>query len=107
MIEHMLEDLKDSRQEKKLIGFREEGRVMVFNRASSKNDAKRVISNRVRAMGEPAEWQVFCVSYHGFRKHMLKCGALRLCRVGAFTPQLVRTKSGLWGDVGVAAALPG
>ncbi len=34
MIEHMLEDLKDSRQEKKLIGFREEGRVMVFNRAS-------------------------------------------------------------------------
>ncbi|MGE5529238.1 MAG: hypothetical protein ACM3X6_08870 [Patescibacteria group bacterium] len=33
MIEHMLEDLKDSRQEKKLIGFREEGRVMVFNRA--------------------------------------------------------------------------
>jgi len=34
MIEHMLEDLKDSRQEKKLIGFREEGRVMVFNRAN-------------------------------------------------------------------------
>ena len=34
VIEHMLEDLKDSRQEKKLIGFREEGRVMVFNRAS-------------------------------------------------------------------------
>jgi hypothetical protein len=34
MIEHMLEDLKDSRQEKKLIGFREEGRVMVFNRTS-------------------------------------------------------------------------
>ena len=34
MIEHMLEDLKDSRPEKKLIGFREEGRVMVFNRAS-------------------------------------------------------------------------
>lgn len=34
MIEHMLEDLKDSRQEKKLIGFREEGRVLVFNRAN-------------------------------------------------------------------------
>ena len=34
MIERMLEDLRDSRQEKKLIGFREEGRVMVFNRAS-------------------------------------------------------------------------
>ncbi len=34
MIEHMLEDLKDSRQEKKLIGFREEGRVLVFNRAA-------------------------------------------------------------------------
>ncbi len=32
MIEHMLEDLKDSRQEKKLIGFREDGRVLVFNR---------------------------------------------------------------------------
>jgi len=34
MIEHMLEDLKDSRQEKRLIGFREEGRVLVFNRAA-------------------------------------------------------------------------
>jgi hypothetical protein len=34
MIEHMLEDLKDSRQEKRLIGFREEGRVLVFNRAN-------------------------------------------------------------------------
>lgn len=34
MIEHMLEDLRDSRQEKQLIGFREEGRVMVFNRAN-------------------------------------------------------------------------
>jgi hypothetical protein len=34
MIEHMLEDLKDSRQEKKLIGFREEGRVLIFNRAN-------------------------------------------------------------------------
>jgi hypothetical protein len=34
MIEHMLEDLKDSHQEKKLIGFREEGRVLVFNRAN-------------------------------------------------------------------------
>ncbi len=34
MIEHMLEDLKDSHQEKRLIGFREEGRVMVFNRAN-------------------------------------------------------------------------
>lgn len=34
MIERMLEDLRDSRQEKKLIGFREEGRVLVFNRAS-------------------------------------------------------------------------
>lgn len=33
MIEHMLEDLKDSRQEKRLIGFREEGRVLIFNRA--------------------------------------------------------------------------
>lgn len=33
MIDHMLEDLKDSRQEKRLIGIREEGRVMVFNRA--------------------------------------------------------------------------
>lgn len=35
LIEHMLEDLKDSRQEKKLIGIREEGRVMIFNRADS------------------------------------------------------------------------
>jgi hypothetical protein len=34
MIEHMLEDLKDSRPEKRLIGFREEGRVLVFNRAT-------------------------------------------------------------------------
>lgn len=34
MIEHMLEDLKDSRQEKRLIGFREEGRVLIFNRAN-------------------------------------------------------------------------
>ncbi|TCL62094.1 hypothetical protein EDC14_102851 [Hydrogenispora ethanolica] len=34
MIDHMLEDLKDSQQEKRLIGFREEGRVMVFNRAN-------------------------------------------------------------------------
>lgn len=34
MIEHMLEDLKDSRTEKRLIGFREEGRVLVFNRAT-------------------------------------------------------------------------
>lgn len=34
MIEHMLEDLKDSRQEKKLIGFREEGRVLIFNRTN-------------------------------------------------------------------------
>jgi len=34
MIEHMLEDLKDSQQEKRLIGFREEGRVLVFNRAN-------------------------------------------------------------------------
>lgn len=34
MIEHMLEDLKDSHQEKRLIGFREEGRVLVFNRAN-------------------------------------------------------------------------
>lgn len=34
MIEHMLEDLKDSRQDKRLIGFREEGRVLIFNRAN-------------------------------------------------------------------------
>ena len=34
MIEHMLEDLKDSHPEKRLIGFREEGRVFVFNRAN-------------------------------------------------------------------------
>ena len=34
MIEHMLEDLKDSQQEKRLIGFREEGRVFIFNRAN-------------------------------------------------------------------------
>lgn len=34
MIEHMLEDLKDSRPEKRLIGFREEGRVLIFNRAN-------------------------------------------------------------------------
>lgn len=34
MIEHMLEDLKDSSQEKRLIGFREEGRVLIFNRAN-------------------------------------------------------------------------
>ncbi|NLG84802.1 MAG: hypothetical protein GX493_09420 [Firmicutes bacterium] len=34
MIGRMLEDLKDSRQERKLIGFREDGRVMVFNRAT-------------------------------------------------------------------------
>lgn len=33
MIEHMLDNLKDTRQGKRLIGFREEGRVMVFNRA--------------------------------------------------------------------------
>ncbi|MCL6614350.1 MAG: hypothetical protein K6U03_07030 [Firmicutes bacterium] len=33
MIGRMLEDLKDTRQERKLIGFREDGRVMVFNRA--------------------------------------------------------------------------
>lgn len=32
MIGHMLEDLKDSGQEKRLIGIREEGRVMIFNR---------------------------------------------------------------------------
>jgi hypothetical protein len=36
MIDHMLEDLKDSRQEKRLIGIREEGRVMVFNRADTR-----------------------------------------------------------------------
>ncbi len=36
MIVRMLEDLKDSRQERKLIGFREDGRVMVFNRATVK-----------------------------------------------------------------------
>lgn len=36
MIDHMLEDLKDSRQEKRLIGIREEGRVMVFNRVDSR-----------------------------------------------------------------------
>lgn len=36
MIDHMLEDLKDTRQEKRLIGIREEGRVMVFNRADSR-----------------------------------------------------------------------
>lgn len=34
MIEHMLENLKESRQEKRLIGFREEGRVLIFNRAN-------------------------------------------------------------------------
>ena len=33
MIGHMLEDLRDSGQEKKLIGIREEGRVMIFNRS--------------------------------------------------------------------------
>lgn len=33
LIDHMLEDLKDSRQDKTLIGFREEGRVLVFNRS--------------------------------------------------------------------------
>lgn len=33
IIDHMLEDLKDSRQEKTLFGFREEGRVLVFNRS--------------------------------------------------------------------------
>ena len=32
MIDHMLEDLKDTRQEKMLIGIREDGRVMIFNR---------------------------------------------------------------------------
>jgi hypothetical protein len=31
MIDHMLEDLKDTRQERRLIGIREEGRVMIFN----------------------------------------------------------------------------
>jgi len=31
MIDHMLEDLKDTIQEKLLIGIREEGRVMIFN----------------------------------------------------------------------------
>ncbi len=34
MIDHMLEDLKDSHHEKRLLGFREEGRVLVFNRAN-------------------------------------------------------------------------
>jgi hypothetical protein len=40
MIEHMLEDLKDSRQEKRLIGFREEGRVLIFNRANLPNPTR-------------------------------------------------------------------
>ncbi len=31
MIDHMLEDLRDTIQEKLLIGIREEGRVMIFN----------------------------------------------------------------------------
>ncbi|NLW56100.1 MAG: hypothetical protein GX050_05710 [Firmicutes bacterium] len=31
MIDHMLEDIKDSQQDKELIGIREEGRVMLFN----------------------------------------------------------------------------
>lgn len=32
LIEHMLENLKSSKQEKNLIAFREEGRVLVFNK---------------------------------------------------------------------------
>ncbi|MHB8171627.1 MAG: hypothetical protein ACYDG6_08805 [Thermincolia bacterium] len=32
LISHMLENLKGSRQEKKLIAFREEGKVLVFNK---------------------------------------------------------------------------
>ncbi len=31
IINHMLEEIKDSQQEKELIGIREEGRVMIFN----------------------------------------------------------------------------
>ena len=31
MIEQMLEDLRESRSDRRLVAFREEGRVMVFN----------------------------------------------------------------------------
>jgi hypothetical protein len=33
MIAHMMEELKETPQEKELIGIREEGRVMIFNHA--------------------------------------------------------------------------
>ena len=33
MIAHMMEELKETQQEKELIGIREEGRVMIFNHA--------------------------------------------------------------------------
>ena len=37
MIRNLLADVTDASQEKKLIGFREEGRVMVFNRTAEAN----------------------------------------------------------------------
>ncbi len=35
MIDHMLEDIKETQQEKELIGIREDGRVMLFNHSDS------------------------------------------------------------------------
>ncbi|MDI3281381.1 MAG: hypothetical protein QJR13_08445 [Bacillota bacterium] len=40
MIEHMLEDMRESKLEKDLIGFREEGRVFVFNKGERVSDRK-------------------------------------------------------------------
>ena len=37
MIRNLLADVTDASQEKKIIGFREEGRVMVFNRTAEAN----------------------------------------------------------------------
>lgn len=40
MIENMLEDLKETIQHRKLIGFREDGRVLVFNKQSEKRSER-------------------------------------------------------------------
>ncbi len=40
MIENMLEDLKETIQHRKLIGFREDGRVFVFNKQSEKQSER-------------------------------------------------------------------
>ncbi|MGE5576587.1 MAG: hypothetical protein ACM3TT_05250 [Syntrophothermus sp.] len=40
LIDHMLEDIKENLVEKDLIGFREEGRVFVFNKTNAWRDPK-------------------------------------------------------------------